>query len=383
MNTKVLATTYCLFMIHDSNAASTKLPAMNIDPSAITISGISSGADFVVQFHVAFSGTVKGVGVFAGQPMGCAVTRFPDDEFRPRCAGDPTCDVPVCNGCPPNKTLTYDHCKQHPEWVVPDLLANITLDFEKKGLIDPVENMKTHPVYIYRGTKDGCYVSGSEAQLINYYTNFVGDRGKTDGGLVAFENTIPSLHAQPTIHNGSPCGGPYTGPYSYLASCGYDGAGAALQHLYQHTLKQPVASANLTGTLITFDQTEFFTTEDPGLENEAFAFIPPQCLKNKQLTAHETSNDSATVQCKLHLWHHGCGGPDRFYNASVYYAGFNEWAQTNNMVIIYPAMRVWGTTPQTKAGCWDGYAQTGPLYNTKQGLQMQTVRNIIKAASGI
>ena len=35
--------------------------------------------DFVVQFQVAFSATVKGVGVFAGQPYHCAVTMFKGD----------------------------------------------------------------------------------------------------------------------------------------------------------------------------------------------------------------------------------------------------------------------------------------------------------------
>lgn len=43
------------------------LPTLNIDPTSITISGISSGADFVVNLHVAHSNTIKGVGVFAGQ----------------------------------------------------------------------------------------------------------------------------------------------------------------------------------------------------------------------------------------------------------------------------------------------------------------------------
>ena len=36
--------------------------------------------DFVVQFQVAFSATVKGVGVFAGQPYHCAVTMFKGDK---------------------------------------------------------------------------------------------------------------------------------------------------------------------------------------------------------------------------------------------------------------------------------------------------------------
>ena len=43
------------------------LPPLHIDPAGITISGISSGADFVVNLHVAHSSIISGVGVFAGQ----------------------------------------------------------------------------------------------------------------------------------------------------------------------------------------------------------------------------------------------------------------------------------------------------------------------------
>ena len=45
-----------------------------IDPTGISISGISSGADFVVQLQVAHSALIKGVGVFAGQRKKAAFT---------------------------------------------------------------------------------------------------------------------------------------------------------------------------------------------------------------------------------------------------------------------------------------------------------------------
>lgn len=48
-----------------------RLPKLNIDPAAVSISGISSGADFVAQYAVAYSKTTAGVAVFAGK---CVVT---------------------------------------------------------------------------------------------------------------------------------------------------------------------------------------------------------------------------------------------------------------------------------------------------------------------
>src|SRR3954471_23957544 len=43
-----------------------------LDPSSVTVSGISSGAFFAHQFHVAYSSLVKGAGIVAGGPYGCA-----------------------------------------------------------------------------------------------------------------------------------------------------------------------------------------------------------------------------------------------------------------------------------------------------------------------
>lgn len=41
-------------------------------------------------------------------------------------------------------------------------------------------------------------------------------------------------------------------------------------------------------------------------------------------------------------------------------------------------MRSWGATGQEKAGCWDGYGQTGADYLYKSGVQMATVFRMIQ-----
>jgi hypothetical protein len=108
-----------------------------------------------------------------------------------------------------------------------------------------------------------------------------------------------------------------------------------------------------------------------GTSDRAYAYVPKACLK----AAGETP-------CKMHLYHHGCGGPwgSVFYEGVSHHAGFNEWAEVNNIVVIYPVMTSWGTTGQTKEGCWDGYGQTGLDYTLKSGAQIQVVYNMIKAA---
>ena len=55
-----------------ANGNPAKLTDYNIDVSKITISGFSSGGFFAVQFHVAYSKIIRGVGVIAGGPFWCA-----------------------------------------------------------------------------------------------------------------------------------------------------------------------------------------------------------------------------------------------------------------------------------------------------------------------
>ena len=43
-----------------------------LGPAGVTVSGISSGAFFAHQFHVAYSGLVKGAGMVAGGLYACA-----------------------------------------------------------------------------------------------------------------------------------------------------------------------------------------------------------------------------------------------------------------------------------------------------------------------
>mmetsp|Transcript_18064 Transcript_18064/g.53502 ORF Transcript_18064/g.53502 Transcript_18064/m.53502 type:complete len:365 (+) Transcript_18064:3-1097(+) len=331
-------------------------------PGNTTISGISSGADFAVQFHVAFSASLSGVGVFAGQPFQCAVTRFPRDELQ----NHTNPSVPVCAGCPAGTSLVYDHCKNHPQVVDVALLANSATSLAAAGKIDNTSNLHNHRVFLYRGTKDPCYVAGSLAQTLLFYSLFV----ERVNGNIAFEDAVPSLHAFPTDNGfGSTCGTDDHHNDSYIEACDYSGAKGVLQQMYG-PLKPPASVA--TGTLSAIDQTKYFGRDGSGgMADTAYVYVPKQC------------SDATAPRCRLHVFHHGCGGPgpNGFFINAVHHAGFNELADTNNVVVLYPAMSSWGTTTQTKAGCWDAYGQTGADYATQDGIQMGNVKRMIDAVS--
>ena len=67
-------------------AAAERLPALGVDLGQTTVSGLSSGAYMAVQFHVAFSGIVRGVGVVAGGPYYCAEGQLLTNALN-RCMG--------------------------------------------------------------------------------------------------------------------------------------------------------------------------------------------------------------------------------------------------------------------------------------------------------
>ena len=60
-------------MLHNTVHAASALPALVLDKTQTTVSGLSSGGFMAVQLHVAYSATfAKGAGVVAGGPFYCA-----------------------------------------------------------------------------------------------------------------------------------------------------------------------------------------------------------------------------------------------------------------------------------------------------------------------
>ena len=202
-------------------------PVLNIDPRGISCSGISSGADFSVQFATAFSSNVRGVGVFAGQPFHCAVTRFALDGVFPCNATKPGADHPVGPaGCqtepfplptePPSPSglgLLWDHCKgctpdslaqlvAHPNLVDLDVLEQYARQSARAGLLDALGNMSAMRAFVYRGTKDSCYTHGVMEQTAQWFGRFAQNATEQ----VRFADKVPSLHAIPTLNTGTPCG---------------------------------------------------------------------------------------------------------------------------------------------------------------------------------
>ena len=356
------------------------LPPLNIE-GPVTVSGISSGADFAVQFAVAYSDLVSGCAVFAGQAYMCASVRFPEENettcaeqppprMGPGCNGLANTGPAPCIGCSPGKTVGYDHCKRTPLVTDPTLLAAQATQAENLGLIASLEHLKPSRVFLYRGTKDQVYLPGSVENTMAVFQALGVSR-------IQLQASVPTQHAQPTTDPSVPpttCG--VGGGLPGMENCGFDGAGAALQWFYDQTLISPAPGARADpANVIPFDQ-EAYAPKQPfaGLASTGYFYIPTACRQN--------------VRCRLHVVFHGCHSSAVFGNINtsfVLHAGYAQWADANNIAVLFPQnggfaeRNMTAPTGQLASGCWDGYGDTGPAYAWRSGPQMVAIVRMLNA----
>ena len=330
------------------------LPTLGINGSLVSVSGLSSGADMAVQFHVAHSSRVMGAAIFAGEPYHCALTLFSAEMARGIAEPPP-----------------YDHCKSTPEVVEPEVLVKYTRRRANESRIDdPDAHLRGARVYLYRGRDDATYLNGSVTKTKRYY-----EAWGMPAAHVKFETSVPSDHAIPTIAYGGECGS--GDPTSPLENCRYDGAGEALRHIYGTTREDAfmrLPSSAEPADLRVFNQTPF-AVAGSGLADEGYVYVPPRCAR--------------AGGCALHIFLHGCFGcvtcADGPNTTLVTHAGFNRWAALNAAVILYPQLKnietsCWsaagcgvGESKQQSWGCWDSYGYGGADYDLQDGAQIRAL----------
>jgi len=60
----------------------------------------------------------------------------------------------------------------------------------------------------------------------------------------------------------------------------------------------------------------------------------------------------------------------------VRYTGLNEWAEANDIIVIYPQTAKIGPNGVDVEGCWDVWGYTGEDYVLKSGAQTKAIYNI-------
>ena len=347
-----------------------------LDPAGITVSGISSGAFFAHQFHIAFSSLVKGAGIVAGGPFGCAAQV---DNITPP-FGNPF----VLTLVPRRVVASLAVCThfgrsdfEQAGWQFPDAPAAASLQraavrAHTEGIIDDPNNLIESRVWLFHGDRDTGVPKSTVQELRTFYQLMgvpaanieLKDGPDAKHGMPI--KTLPSAGAARHCRLPEP---------SFLVRCDYGAAELLLQHLYPHA-KPAATHSSTAGRIIGFDQTEFFDERDAStsLNETGYLYVPANCENH--------SNSGA--KCRLHVAFHGCEQyVDKIHGLFFRDAGYNDWADTHHVIILYPQATPWlrfadlSQITGNPKGCWDWWGFSGDNYLSRDGKQMRAVRAMI------
>jgi poly(3-hydroxybutyrate) depolymerase len=200
-----------------------------------------------------------------------------------------------------------------------------------------------------------------------------------------------------------------------------DAAGTILRHIYGEPFTNRNDDPNLRvhdwGTLTPPTVQDDCTTQGTvdtrckWLQERVFAFKQSEAFDSANEISEAVMADKGFVfvpigcqnggRCRLHVAFHGCAQGYGFSSGAstskslyggrngwthfVENAGYNEWADVNNIVVLYPqvAQRQLSDSVSLQYsnpfGCWDQWGYTGPNYHTRGGRQIKAVWKMIQA----
>jgi hypothetical protein len=300
---------------------------MSADATSFTVSGVSSGGNMAVQLHIAHSSRVAGIGAIAAGPYYCAQGSL----------------WTALNHCMAPSTSS-----RLPRW---EVLKSEADRFARDQLVDPTTNLARTRVWLFSGTRDRTVTSEVVAVLERFYASY--------GTKPLFVNSQPAGHAMVTELAGLACS---ESEPPFINDCDYDAAGELLRHLLVG-VSDPAPSAS--GRLVRFDQNAYAGNAHAiSMADVGYVYIPRRCDEEA---------------CRVHVVFHGCRqSAETIGERFVRDAGYNRWADTNQLIVLYPqavARYWWIYNPR---GCWDWWGYTGSRYATKEAPQIRAVLAMVE-----
>jgi hypothetical protein len=188
--------------------------------------------------------------------------------------------------------------------------------------------------------------------VIDNYQSFV------PAANIVYKNTLAAEHAMVTDDYGNSCA---TKGLPYINDCNFDLAGAVLQQLYGSL--NPRNNGTLGGTFSEYDQIPFVSGH--AMASTGWVYVPQAC--------------GAGTPCRLHVVLHGCKQNTADIGQQyVHSTGYNRWADSNNIVMLYPQ-----TSTAATNSCWDWWGYDSVDYAKKSGPQMAAIKAMVdRVASG-
>ena len=349
-----------------TSSANKLQPLPNLDRTGITVSGLSSGGFFAHQFHIAFSKLVQGSGIIAGGPFGC-VENIPNPYFW-------FWHVPLDRVSAATVACTHYYGRLFYALRPAAPTATDSLNFIRhahaEDSIDDPGNLVKHRVWLFHG-RDDRIVPKSTAEALRGVYEGLGVRAPqlhvdwNESGRIANHGMPVAQFFGESRFPKRDCG-EHEPPY--IVQCGFEAAEALLRHLYPGPLANASNDAHGDGTLVSFDQSEFFARPENTLSMHrvGYLYVPHACQGR---------------QCRLHLAFHGCRqDTDSIHDDFVRDAGYNRWAATNHIVVLYPQVAASSDNPNR---CWDFWGYTDGDYYGRNGKQMRAAKAMVDRLLGL
>jgi len=332
------------------------LPALNVDIAQTSVSGISSGAYMAVQFQIAHSSIVRGVGVVAGGPYYCSQEDFRRATTQCSCTLDPA--HRICSVSSTSADIAA--------------LQRATHRFFAERLIDDPANLARQRIFIFAGAKDPIVPAAVAMQLRDYY-----ERLSVPANNISSTLLPDAGHTMPTQAFGNACA---VTDSPYIGKCGFDAAKKILGWIYGPLSDKRKGGGS--GRFIRFDQSRYVRSESflwlTGMDTTGWVYVPKSCARG--------------ARCRLHVALHGCeqgqsylplrtppGGGLYYGTTFVRHAGYDTWAQRNGIVVLFPqAVSIPLLNPN---GCWDWWGYTDANYANREGVQIAAIRAMVDRIS--
>ena len=306
-----------------------RLPYLaSLNHASATVSGFSSGGYMANQLHLAYPEKIEGAAIFSAGPWGCAIKGLSHAMM--------SCMKTTLPMISQQERMT--------------MLQKAS----RSGTIGDPALLVDDPVYIFMGQSDNVVAPAVTESLITFYQRLV----------ASYNLRVTALpeagHGFPTRQTDAKCGSPSD---RHLQNCHFDGAGEAFSTLYGQL--EPAAETHLKSDLVEFGQLEFF--DGKGMLDRGYLYIPEAC--------HDDNN-----RCQLHIALHGCDqsaevAEDHFIRNS----GFNRWAETNNIVVLYPQTKK--SLPNPK-GCWDWWGYESEPFFSRKNQQVSAIIGMVDRLTG-
>lgn len=321
---KLLSLSIAIFLTHACGCSIIKISdihSLNIDQKATSVSGLSAGAYMASQLHITHSKLFMGVGIISGGPFACA-------------SGGLNEALNVCmqtkSGIP-NLDRSY----------------NILINCIQNTEIDNLNHMTDDKAIFISGAKDSIVSNVVTDAAFSFYKDYL-----KVGDIKSIR--IPEMeHSLSTDDFGSRCS-EYKIPF--INNCGFDAAGEILKFIYGN-LKPPSLKTHGIEKL----NDEYIEGFGDVFEN-IYAYIPNSCREGNL--------------CKIHIFLHGCKqNSNNVGKVLAERSGFNDWAESNDIIIIYPQNVASNSNPYA---CWDWWGYSGSKFYSKESRQIRGIISILK-----